>query len=958
MRRSLFLLFLVAVLVCGALRLSPVNAQERKATIMGRATDTNHDPLVGAKVELQPLGQTTVTDAEGAFKISDLAPGSYTVNITYVGFASFSKQVTLAAGGTTNVDAELQIETVSEQVIVRGERERGEIEALNREKNADNIVQVLPAEVIISLPNTNIADAVGRLPSVSLERDEGEGKYVQIRGTEPRLSNVTIDGVHVPSPESVRNVKLDTIPADMVDSVEINKTLSANQEGDAIGGSVNLVTKKATDQPYLFLEGLGGITPIEGTRGLYQFDGTIGKRFGREKRLGLLVSGSYDYNARGIDDVEPSQGMNATIGGQSFPGPSGEDVRAYQYYRKRGGLGTSLDYKLGANSLLYLRGLYSEFRNYGEDWIYSPSVNSFVSPTLSGMDSGVTYAHVIRRPAGRIINVSAGANHSLGKTLVAYEVSLGQGRAAGGFFSANFSGPQNVQFAVDTSDPFTPKFKQVGGTNIFDPANYHMQGGFFKPLSLNTQDNVFERDITGSASITRQYSIGSHFGAFEVGGKIRDTHKSQLNSEHDYDFSGTLLLSDVVGTVPDFSHYFGNYKLVPFSSEGKILAFFNANRGLFTENIPFEHLRADSGDYTTSERISAGYVMNTITIGHFRVQGGLRIEGTQGHFLGTVVNTTKPPVSAFLSDTLVPGETTYTNFLPSVQVQYNFNGSTNIRAAYGRGIARPNFSDLPPSSLVDQSFSLRPRVTVGNPNLKPTHADDFDILFEHYLKTVGIVEAGWFYKRLTDPIVQTQTLLPLSDPQFPLFRLRQQTNFDTAYITGVEFAWQQHFNFLPGALNGMGVSANYSYTTSQIKFPVGTDPGNNDQPNRTDNPALIRQAPNNWNFDATYDKGPVSARMGLSHNDANIQFYNFQSVPAGGIKGPNGDAYFYPHTQVDAQASFRLPGQRGFYFVVSALNLTNEVFGFYQGSEQFPVQREYYNRTFSFGFRWTPPLGK
>jgi TonB-dependent receptor len=958
MRRSLFSLFLVAVLVCSVLRLTPVSAQERKAAIIGRATDTNRDPLVGAKIELQPLGQTAVTDAEGAFKISDLAPGSYTLSISYVGFSSFSKQVTLAAGGTANVDAELQIETVTEQVIVRGERERGEIEALNRELTADNIVQVLPAEVIISLPNTNIADALGRLPSVSLERDEGEGKYIQIRGTEPRLSNVTIDGVHVPSPESVRNVKLDTIPADMVDSVEINKTLSANMEGDAIGGSVNLVTKKATDQPYVFLEGLGGITPIEGIRSLYQFDGTIGKRFGREKRLGLLFSGSYDYNARGIDDIEPGPSLTNAGNGDfadGVPLQFGEDVRAYQYYRKRGGFGTSFDYKLGANSLLYLRGFYSEFRNYGEDWIYSPGVGTYASPTLTNADGGVTYAHVIRRPAGRIINVTAGANHSLGKTLVAYEAALGQGRASGGFFSANFSGPQNVQYAVDTSDPFTPKFKQVGGTNIFDPANYQLHGGFFKPLSLNTQNNIFERDITGSISVSRQYSIGSHFGTFEVGGKIRDTHKSQLNSEHDYNFSGVLHLSDVVGTVPDFSYYFGNYKLLPFSSENKIVAFFNANRGLFTEDIPFEHMRADPNDYTTSERISAGYVMNTITLGHFRVQGGLRIEGTQGHFLGTVVNIVN---RQFAGETLIPGETTYANFLPSVQLQYNFNGSTNLRAAYGRGIARPNFSDLPPSRLVSTSFSIAPSVTEGNPNLKPTHADDFDILFEHYLKTVGIIEGGWFYKRLTDPIVQTQTLLPLTDPSFPGFRLRQQTNFDNAYITGVEFAWQQHLKFLPGPLNGMGVSANYSYTKSQIKFPVGNDPTNSNAPNRTDNPPLIRQSPNNWNFDATYDKGIISARMGLSHNDANIAFYQFQSVPAGGIRGPLGDQYFYPHTQVDAQASFRLPGQHGLYAIVSGLNLTNEVFGFYFGSERFPIQREYYNRTVSFGFRWTPTLGK
>src|SRR5258707_11486178 len=173
-----------------------LSGQERKSTISGRATDTNHDALVGARVELQPSGFAVTTDAQGAFTISDLVPGKYTLNISYVGFKTFSTDVTVASGGTANVDAELQVETVNEQVIVRGERERGEIEALNREITADNIVQVLPAEVITSLPNTNIADAVGRMPSVSLERDEGEGKNVQIRGTEPRLSNVTIDGVH------------------------------------------------------------------------------------------------------------------------------------------------------------------------------------------------------------------------------------------------------------------------------------------------------------------------------------------------------------------------------------------------------------------------------------------------------------------------------------------------------------------------------------------------------------------------------------------------------------------------------------------------------------------------------------------------------------------------------------------------------------------------------------------
>ena len=155
-----------------------------------------------------------------------------------MGFASLSSPVTVGAGQVARRDAILSIGTKSESMTVRGDRQFGEVEAINIERTADNIVQVLPSDVITSLPNTNIADAVGRLPSVSLERDEGEGKYVQIRGTEPRLSNVTINGIHVPSPESVRNVKLDATPSDLVDLVEVNKTLSASQDADAIGGSV------------------------------------------------------------------------------------------------------------------------------------------------------------------------------------------------------------------------------------------------------------------------------------------------------------------------------------------------------------------------------------------------------------------------------------------------------------------------------------------------------------------------------------------------------------------------------------------------------------------------------------------------------------------------------------------------------------------------------------------------
>jgi len=941
MRKSLYSLMLLAVALS---MLSPVRmpAQD-KGKITGQATDVNHDPLVGAHVELQPLGQTAVADAQGQFTITNLSPGKYTLVISYVGFKQFSREVNVTSGGTENVVAELEIETVSEQVIVRGERERGEIEALNREITADNIVQVLSGEVITSLPNTNIADAVGRMPSVSLERDEGEGKYVQIRGTEPRLSNVTIDGVHVPSPEGVRNVKLDAIPADLIDSVEINKTLSANQEGDAIGGSVNLVTKKPTEQPYMSLSAMGGFTPISGGRTLDQFGGTFGKRFGNEKRLGFLLGGSYDHNNRAIQDVEPVPGLSSTATGDfadNVPVFQGEDIRQYWYDRTRFGFAGSADYKLGTGSVAYVHGLFSQFFDYGENWNYTVNPGTFSSQTTM-VNGSMSMNDFHRTPQQQIFSITAGANHSFGPTLITYEFSGGRARYDGGFQFANWSGPGNVSFGVDTSKTVVPRFPVLNGVNIYAPAQYTLNF-----LLYPWDDHIHERDFTGSLTLTRQYRIHSRFGAFEMGFKARDADKVRTGGRSFRPYTGApFRMTSAIKTVPTYSYYFGLLSTGPFSDYRKTQQFVNANLSLFPDDPVADNISNAPNQYDTSERVLAGYVMNTITLGRVRLQAGLRFEGTQGSFLGHQV-VTDPVKGTFVAP--ASGEQTYVDVLPSVQFQYTFEANTKLRLSYGRGIARPNFADLPPSGSVD--FTTTPnQAAVGNPNLIPTHAHNYDILIEHYLKTVGIIQAGWFYKALTDPIYPNVITNPTTGP-FAGDRVSGPINGPRAHIQGIEMAWEQHLRFLPGLLNGMGVSANYSYTTSQASFPVDAGLG---KPIRSDHPALLRQAPNNWNFDATYDKGPISARMGLTHNDANIWAYQFQDNVPLGTKGPKGDQYLYPHTQVDAQVSYRIPRAHGTQAVVSLLNLNNEVFGFYFGSEKYPIQREYYSRTVSLGLRWT-----
>jgi len=918
---------LLGVFACAAVTGA---AQERTGSIAGTVTDGGHYVLPAARVELEPKGPTGVSDAQGRFTITNVLAGDYTVTVSYVGLRPYSTKVTIAAGQTSNVNAVLDVAGVKEEVTVTAARPRGEAQALNRTRTADNIVQVVSAEVITSLPNTNIADAVGRLPSVSLERDEGEGKYVQIRGTDPRLSNVTINGVNVPPPEGgVRIVKLDVIPSDLVGSIEVNKTLSANQDGDAIGGSVNLVTKTAQDHPYATVAATGGYTNIVGGRGLDQFTGTTGMRFGPDNRAGVLIGGSYDWNGRGINDIEPSPGT-ADVGNGPFGTQTGADIREYVYRRARIGGAGGFDYRLGNGSSAFVRGLFSQFNNYGTTWFYSPGVGDFITPTTTADNGSMSYRTYDRQVNQQIFSVDGGAKHAGRTMLVDYDLSVSRSSQHGNFPTANFDGPGNVAFDVNLSNPFRPQFPVLNGVNIFNPPDYTLRS-----WQAPADDPTSQRNLQGALNVARPYAASSTPGLFEVGAKIRDAHKTRVVTDQYYSATGSPVLSvaDILGGPTDPGYYFGAYNVGPLTDYNSLVRFLAAHPSAITPNIDTTHQRDDTNNYEVNERIYAAYAMNTLDFGQSHLQTGVRIEATRSSFTGYHV--TLGPTGHYLSTQPVGGSSTYTNVLPSVQYRYAFDENTNIRAVYGMGIARPNFGDLPPY-IVEQD--RRKTINFGNPALNPTRANAVDLLVERFFEPLGAVQIGYFYKWLADPIYSVQTAV--TGGTYAGYTQTQPVNGPSATVGGIEMSWQQHFTFLPGAWRGLGARANYSHTTSSATVP-----------GRTDSPPLLRQAPNNWNLDATYDRGGLSARIGVTHNDASIFFYNYQPGADLGLTGPNGDQYLYAHTQLDAQASYAVARQ--LQIVVAGLNLNNEVFGFYQGSTQYPIQREYYNRTFSVGIRLT-----
>jgi TonB-dependent receptor len=336
--------------------------------------------------------------------------------------------------------------------------------------------------------------------------------------------------------------------------------------------------------------------------------------------------------------------------------------------------------------------------------------------------------------------------------------------------------------------------------------------------------------------------------------------------------------------------------------------------------------------------------------------GGLRIEGT-----GTDYHANKVTLNAgaYIRTDPVTGNSGYVNFAPSIQAQYLLTPNTTIRASYSRGISRPNFQDIVPSVQADPNASPASLV-VGNPNLKPTKANNYDVLIEHFFQPLGILQAGYFYKSLYDPIYPTAFFLSQSDPNFPGYVEQQSINGPSAHISGFETSWQQRLSALPWMLNGFGVLANYSYATSRVTFPANFSSAQAGGQGRIDHPRLQRQAPNTWNLGLTYDNARFSMRFAVSHNDANIYAYqyvhdptiaNVDKDPILGINGPLGDQYLYAHTQFDVQGSYRM--YKGFQAVVSGLNLSNEVFGFYTGSKIYPNQREYYKPTVIFGVRWS-----
>jgi TonB-dependent receptor len=940
-------------------------ADVHTGALSGTVTDQSGAVLRGAEVSITGpdlKAISTKTSDAGTYIVNDLAPGKYNLTFRYVGFSALTESIDVDSGKTSIADAKLQLAERAQTVAVTAGRISGEAEAINVERSADNILQVLPSEVIRSLPNANMADALGRIPSVTLERDEGEGKYVQVRGTEPRLTNTTVNGVNLPSPEpGVRQIKFDAIPADIVQEVQVSKTLLANMDGDGIGGSVNLVTKMAEDLPSISLSSMGGYTSIINGRSLTEQTFTLGKRFGREKKFGFLIGGSWDWNGRGIDDLEPVPDIAMFANGTTLPWKDGTDIREYEYFRSRWGLAGTADYRIADGSSIYLRWLYSDFKNYGNRWAYTLVDNTpgikVLNPanvgcstnaagfTTTSCTAAPSFNTQLRNPDIGVGSLVLGGSHLFATTWYNWEVSASRSFYGNSPYStASFSNrlaSSNCRYSPSaTKNIYLPQFTSACYSEGYDPANLTLSD-INRDLGHSAQLNL---GVAGSGA--KRYQIGSRSAVIEYGGKFRNVNKFADTYVVDYSPTGTIPLNQFPNRLKNSNYYLGgNYPLGYNAGLTDVLNFANANPAQFTTSST---QAADPSDFTILERVSAGYVMNTIDLSsRLRFIVGLRAEVTTDSVRNLSFGSY--PCASGSCTTVAPNafSGSYYNLLPSASLRFTLGSNNYLRLVYARGLSRPDPQDLAqPLNWTDTGNGAnRYSVSFGNPNLKAETGDDFDLLFEHYMPSFGIVSAGFFYKSLQNPIISTtKQLIGYQPPGGPLgnYLATEPINAGSGWISGFEFNYLQHYSRLPGLLGGLGMSANYGYTASQA----------NGIPGRSDHPNLLRTSPNAFNISPTYDRGRLSVRVGLSYNQASIYGYQYTNDTPGGVNGPLSDIYFYSHFQVDAQGSIAL--SHGLQLVIYGLNLNNAVFGFYQGSPQYMIQREYYQPTVAAGLRWAP----
>lgn len=912
---ALITIFLLLVVSFGQLR-------AQSASIEGTVYDNSTDEVLpGANVTLKGVSQGTTTDEEGHFVLDNIPEGDNVIIVSFVGYQTKEIEVEVDDEEVQidEYDIDSDIEEVAEIEVflepgeelagieVTGFR-RGQQQAISEQKMASSIKNVVSKELLRSFPDDNTAEVLQRIPGISIQRDQGEGRYVQVRGTQAANNNVSINGNSIPSPEGdTRAVALDVIPSDMLSSIEVIKAITPDMEGSSIGGTVNLNTLEAPRNRTILEASLGAgynnnakyVSPVFGEGSF-----TYGNRFGEGQQWGLVFGGSYNHTSRSTDnnEMEYSDGNIESI-----------VLQDDEIIRTRTGITATVDYQFSEESSVHVSGIFNKFT----DQEYSRAM--LVEPAVIEREIKDRYE------TQTIINLSGGGTHMLSDNWqIDYNMAYSYGEEETPFeyvtiYAQGYenAAEEEIEFMELTADNKFPQYEVMDSAPAgAGPLQY---GQYENDEFEFSRETTTDKSFSSKVDLKRAYTLGENQGFFKFGGLVR-SNSSNLNPEKQfYEYVGGKSYSDLLSSFEDEDFFKNQYEIGRSAGFETMQDLFENERPNFEYNAEDTFVDSRGEDYDGTSDTYAGYAMTELTLGSLTFIGGGRYENISTTYEGASVQYDS---NGELIPVAVPqeGDRNFEFFLPMAHLKYQPLEDLNIRLGWTNTYSLPSAYSLAPHRIVNRGDQ---EVEQGNPDLDPTRSMNLDFMMEYYFSSLGLISGGVFYKDIED-FKYLRIYVPESG-QYQGYEVEQFVNGEDAEVIGAEFNIQQQLTFLPGFLSGLGIFANYTYSWSEATVFGETESDIRTGP-------LPGQSESVGNVALSYQKGGFTGRISVNYNGAYISALREDAAS---------DRYYDERYQLDISATQNITSSMGVY--LELLNLTNEPLRYYNGISARPEQQEYYS---------------
>ena len=895
--------------------------------IAGTITDAQTgDYLPSANVMLEGTNIGGASDLQGYFRIVNIPAGNYTLVVKFLGYTEYKTDIVVSSGSTTKIDVKLTAAYVEMGTVVVEGMRQGQVKALAMQKESNTIENVISREQMENFPDVNTAEVLQRLPGVHIDRSQGDGRYVLIRGTNPALSTVTVNGEALASTRNEeRYTQLDIVGSNQMAMIQVIKALTPDMDANSIGGSVNIVTRSAFDYPGMKANatlgsGYANLDDEINWQGKFSYNDRLSDQFG------ISITANYDRKTRSADDNEYEWDEIDTETGVTIPyGFIDANLMDYKLVKDRYGVGGGLEFRLDNNNRFYTNMMYNKYVDVNTRNRMRIRVDK--GDYLNDEGTLTEKSRFIREVTGRTENLiqthyTLGGEHLFGSVKFDWLGSYSYGEENHpDQLDSEWALDEKANLQIDLSDPEIFRWTVLNLDNGYEKtaANYEFDGiDYRETFSSSTFKSV-------AANLEFPYMLGSASAKAKFGVKYTANDKDRSDNRYSYSWEGAgdPTLGEYVSdrTRPDYFN--DNYDFGELGDWDKIDAWFNQYKD---QADGFEGERnyedSDAASYVVGEDVMAYYAMTDISFGDFSVLAGFRHEFTsndlQGHKLVFDSN------GDFASLEEVDMSKDYNKVFPMIHLLYNFADNTQLRFAFTQSMSRPNYWDLAPHYTLDPDHE---RIRSGNSDLEPTTANNIDLMAEHYFQGIGIASAGFFYKDLKNIIFETTRILD-SGANIG-YELERPENGGDATLYGIELNWQQELTFLPGFLSGFGVYFNYTHTWSNADL-LGRDgyiPG---------------QAGDVANISLGYEGGGFMARLS----------YNYQGEYINEVGKDEGhDIYTRSHNQLDFTATQDI--FTGFKLFFEAINLLNAPKFEYLGIEDRPTQVEYYSWWCNFGIKYS-----